>query len=72
MITIKSINFQLEGMNSLEITQIEEELFEVRLVFDGKISMQYMNRQQLIQLGSTFRIERNINTLLVKKTYSDL
>ena len=54
-------------MNSLEITQITEELFEVRLVFDGKISMQYMNRQQLIQLGSTFRIERNINTLLVKR-----
>lgn len=72
MITIKSINFQLEGMNSLEITQITEELFEVRLVFDGKISMQYMNRQQLIQLGSTFRIERNINTLSVKKTYKDL
>lgn len=72
MITIKSINFQLEGMNSLEITQITEELFEVRLAFDGKISMQYMNRQQLIQLGSTFRIERNINTPLVKKTYLDL
>jgi len=33
--------------------------------------MQYMNRQQLIQLGSTFQIERNINTL-VKKTYLDL
>lgn len=59
-------------MNSLEITQITEELFEVRLGFDGKISMQYMNRQQLIQLGSTFRIERNINTLLDKKTYLDL
>lgn len=72
MITIKSINFQLEGMNSLEITQITEELFEVRLVLDGKISMQYMNRQQLIQLGSTFQIERNINTLLAKKTYKDL
>ncbi|MFK5707324.1 hypothetical protein [Lysinibacillus boronitolerans] len=51
-------------MNSLEITQIEEELFEVRLVFDGKISMQYMNRQQLKQLGSTFQIESNINKIV--------
>ncbi|WP_167334365.1 hypothetical protein [Lysinibacillus boronitolerans] len=51
-------------MNSLEITQIEEELFEVRLVFDGKISMQYMNRQQLKQLGSTFQIESNINEIV--------
>ena len=48
-------------MNSLEITQIEEELFEVRLIFDGKISMQYMNRQELKHLGSTFQIEININ-----------
>ena len=60
----KSVNIQLEGMNSLEITQIEEELFEVRLVFDGKISMQYMNRQQLKQLGSTFQIESNINKIV--------
>ncbi|MCS1392326.1 hypothetical protein NXZ77_12165 [Lysinibacillus boronitolerans] len=51
-------------MNSLEITQITEELFEVRLVFDGKISMQYMNRQQLKQLGSTFQIESNINKIV--------
>jgi len=64
VITVKSVNIQLEGMNSLEITQIEEELFEVRLVFDGKISMQYMNRQQLKQLGSTFRIESNINKIV--------
>ncbi|KGR87125.1 hypothetical protein CD31_07870 [Lysinibacillus boronitolerans JCM 21713 = 10a = NBRC 103108] len=64
MITVKSVNIQLEGMNSLEITQIEEELFEVRLVFDGKISMQYMNRQQLKQLGSTFQIESNINEIV--------
>ncbi|WP_016993889.1 hypothetical protein [Lysinibacillus boronitolerans] len=64
MITVKSVNIQLEGMNSLEITQIEEELFEVRLVFDGKISMQYMNRQQLKQLGSTFQIESNINKIV--------
>ena len=68
MITVKSVNIQLEGMNSLEITQIEEELFEVRLVFDGKISMQYMNRQQLKQLGSTFQIESNINEFIVKNT----
>jgi len=64
VITVKSVNIQLEGMNSLEITQIEEELFEVRLVFDGKISMQYMNRQQLKQLGSTFQIESNINKIV--------
>lgn len=54
-------------MNSLEITQIEEDLFEVRLAFDGKLSMHYMSRQQLLQLGSTFQIESNINEFIVKK-----
>ncbi|WP_342532921.1 hypothetical protein MHB40_15900 [Lysinibacillus sp. FSL K6-0057] len=67
MIKIKSVNFQLDRMNSLEITQIEEDLFEVRLAFDGKLSMHYMSRQQLLQLGSTFQIESNINEFIVKK-----
>ncbi|GED65299.1 hypothetical protein LFU01_37510 [Lysinibacillus fusiformis] len=43
-------------MDSLEITQLEEHLFEVRLVLDGKISMQYMSKEELGQLGATFQI----------------
>ena len=53
---MKSVNFQLDGMDSIEITQIEEHLFEVRLVLDGKISVQYMTKKQVGQLGSTFQI----------------
>ncbi|WP_155591469.1 hypothetical protein [Lysinibacillus cavernae] len=53
---MKSINFQLDGMDSIEITQIEEHLFEVRLVLNGKISVQYMAKEQLEQLGSTYQI----------------
>ncbi|WP_336635182.1 hypothetical protein [Lysinibacillus fusiformis] len=53
---MKSVNFQLDGMDSIEITQLEEHLFEVRLVLDGKISMQYMSKEELRQLGATFRI----------------
>lgn len=56
MIKMKSVNFQLDGMDSIEITQLEEHLFEVRLVLDGKISMQYMSKEELGQLGSTFQI----------------
>lgn len=44
---MKSVNFQLDGMDSIEITQLEEHLFEVRLVLDGKISMQYMSKEEL-------------------------
>ncbi|WP_249659508.1 hypothetical protein [Lysinibacillus fusiformis] len=56
VIKMKSVNFQLDGMDSIEITQLEEHLFEVRLVLDGKISMQYMNKEELGQLGATFQI----------------
>lgn len=61
---MKSVNFQLDGMNSIEITQIGEELFEVRLVLDGKISMRYMTHKQLAKLGCTFHIEGGIGSLL--------
>ncbi|MFJ7697677.1 hypothetical protein [Lysinibacillus fusiformis] len=53
---MKSVNFQLDGMDSIEITQIDEHLFEVRLVLGGKINMQYMTKEELEQLGSTFQI----------------
>ncbi|WP_342503671.1 hypothetical protein [Lysinibacillus sp. FSL L8-0126] len=56
---MKTVNFQLDGMNSLEITQIEENLFEVRVALNGKISMNYMNREQLKQIGSTYYIENS-------------
>lgn len=56
VIKMKSVNFQLDGMDSIEITQLEEHLFEVRLVLDGKISMQYMSKEELGQLGATFQI----------------
>ncbi|ACA40989.1 hypothetical protein P799_12765 [Lysinibacillus sphaericus CBAM5] len=56
MIQMKSVNFQLDGMNSIEIIQIDEQLFEVRLVVDGKINMRYMTKEELEQLGSTFQI----------------
>ncbi|MBI6864373.1 hypothetical protein [Lysinibacillus fusiformis] len=53
---MKSVNFQLDVMNSIEIIQIDEQLFEVRLVVDGKINMRYMTKEELEQLGSTFQI----------------
>ncbi len=56
MIQMKSVNFQLDGMNSIEIIQIDEQLFEIRLVVDGKINMRYMTKEELEQLGSTFQI----------------
>jgi len=56
VIKMKSVNFQLDGMDSIEITQIEEHLFEVRLVLDGEISVQYLTKEQVGQLGSTFQI----------------
>ncbi len=56
MIKMKSVNFQLDGMDSIEITQIDEHLFEVRLVLGGKINMRYMTKEELEQLGSAFQI----------------
>ncbi|WP_036196633.1 hypothetical protein [Lysinibacillus fusiformis] len=53
---MKSVNFQLDGMDSIEITQIDEHLFEVRLVLGGKINMRYMTKEELEQLGSAFQI----------------
>ncbi|MEY9976244.1 hypothetical protein [Lysinibacillus sp. RC79] len=57
---MKSVNLQLDENNSLEITQIEENLFEVRLGINGRISIYYMTREQLLnfdQLGAHIRIE---------------
>jgi len=57
---MKSVNLQLDENNSLEITQIEENLFELRLGIKGSISVYYMTREQLLnfdQLGAHIRIE---------------
>ena len=57
---MKSVNLQLDENNSLEITQIEENLFEVWLGINGSISVYYMTREQLRnfdQLGAHIRIE---------------
>ncbi|UPW81764.1 hypothetical protein [Lysinibacillus sp. Ag94] len=57
---MKSVNLQLDENNSLEITQIEENLFEMRLGMNGSISVYYMTREQLLnfdQLGAPIRIE---------------
>ncbi len=57
---MKSVNLQLDQNNSLEITQIEENLFELRLGINGSISVYYMTREQLLnfdQLGAHIRIE---------------
>ncbi|MFJ7405467.1 MULTISPECIES: hypothetical protein [unclassified Lysinibacillus] len=51
---MKSVNFQLDHHNSLELTQIDDQLFEVRLEMNGRISIYYMTRDQL---GSDDRIE---------------
>ena len=61
---MKSVNIKLDGMNSIEITQIGEELFEVCLTLDGKISLHYMTREQLTKLGSTFHIEGGMGSVL--------
>ena len=56
---MKSVNLQLDENNSLEITQIEENLFEVRLGINGSISVYYMTREQLLnfdQLGAHIHI----------------
>lgn len=45
---MKSVNFQLDHFNSLEITQINDQLFEVRLELNGRIRIFYMTRQQLV------------------------
>ncbi|MFF2795543.1 hypothetical protein [Lysinibacillus xylanilyticus] len=57
---MKSVNLQLDENNLLEITQIEENLFELRLGINGSISVYYMTREQLLnfdQLGAHIRIE---------------
>lgn len=57
---MKSVNFQLDDNNSLEITQVENNLFEVRLGINGSMSIYYMTRDQLLdveQLGGHIRIE---------------
>ncbi|MEQ6356072.1 hypothetical protein ABNX05_15700 [Lysinibacillus sp. M3] len=57
---MKTVNIQLDEKNSLEITQIEDNLFEVRLGMNGSISVYYMTREQLLnfdQLGAHLRIE---------------
>ncbi|KOS62546.1 hypothetical protein FJQ98_17985 [Lysinibacillus agricola] len=57
---MKSVNIQLDEKNSLEITQIEDNLFEVRLGMNGSISVYFMTREQLLnfdQLGAHLHIE---------------
>ncbi|MGE7675089.1 hypothetical protein ACQKMV_16150 [Lysinibacillus sp. NPDC094403] len=57
---MKSVNFQLDENNSLEIIQIEDNLFEVRLGINRSVSIYYMTREQLLninQLGVHIRIE---------------
>ncbi|QDQ03064.1 hypothetical protein FOH38_22900 [Lysinibacillus fusiformis] len=57
---MKSVNLQLDHNNSLEITQLDDNLFEVRLGINGSMSMYYMTRDQLInldQLGTHIPIE---------------
>ncbi|EON72740.1 hypothetical protein [Lysinibacillus sphaericus] len=56
---MKSVNLQLDHNNSIEITQIDNTLFEVRLGINGSISMYYMTRAQLenLELGADVHIE---------------
>ena len=57
---MKSVNIQLDEKNSLEITQIEDNLFEVLLGMNGSISVYYMTREQLLnfdQLDAHLRIK---------------
>ncbi len=53
---MKTVNFQLDGMNSLELTHVDNDLFEVRLAIDGQITIYYMSYEQVKQLGATFYI----------------
>ncbi|MFJ5789181.1 hypothetical protein ACIP9G_03760 [Lysinibacillus sp. NPDC093197] len=64
---MKSVNFQLDHHNSLELTQIDDQLFEVRLEMNGRISIFYMTREQL---GSDNRIEA-MQKRLVSDFFSD-
>ncbi|MFJ5765747.1 hypothetical protein ACIP9C_10290 [Lysinibacillus sp. NPDC093210] len=64
---MKSVNFQLDHHNSLELTQINDQLFEVRLEMNGRISIYYMTREQL---GSDDRIEA-MQKRLVSDFFSD-
>ncbi|KOY83217.1 hypothetical protein I6G82_05535 [Lysinibacillus macroides] len=54
---MKTVNFQLDGMNSLELTHLDNDLFEVRLAIEGQITIYYMSYERVKQLGSTFYIE---------------
>lgn len=51
---MKTVNFQLDHHNSIEITQVDDQLFEVRLELNGRIYVLYMTRDQL---GADQRIE---------------
>lgn len=44
---MKSVNFQLDHHNSLEITQINDQLYEMRLSVNGSINVFYLTREQL-------------------------
>jgi len=64
---MKSVNFQLDHHNSLELTQIDDQLFEVRLEMNGRISIFYMTREQL---GTDNRIEA-VQKRLVRDFFPD-
>jgi len=51
---MKTVNFQLDHHNSIEITQVDDQLFEVRLELNGRIYVLYMTRDQL---GADQRID---------------
>jgi len=51
---MKTVNFQLDHHNSIEIKQVDDQLFEVRLELNGRIYVLYMTRDQL---GADQRIE---------------
>ncbi|MEK5232420.1 hypothetical protein MHB42_11685 [Lysinibacillus sp. FSL K6-0232] len=61
---MKTVNFQLDGMNSLEITHLDNDLFEVRLAIDGQIALYYMTRVQVRRLGATYCAESTFLILL--------
>lgn len=44
---MKSVNLQLDFHNWLEATQINENLFEVRVSQDGKVSVFFLSNEEL-------------------------
>ncbi|WP_179966038.1 hypothetical protein [Lysinibacillus antri] len=44
---MKSLNMQLDDNNWLEITPVGDELYEVRVSQDGKVSVFYLTHQEL-------------------------